>query len=100
MATNYLQIDAIASDPKIRSGRPVIAGTGITVMTLVLAHTTGDKFPPEVIAEHYHLTLGQVHAALAYYYLHQAEMEEQLSKEMEETERLLDDLRQQGRLIE
>lgn len=97
MATNFLNIDAIVSDSK---GRPVIVGTGIRVMTIVLAHTTGDKFPPEVIAEHYRLTLGQVHAALAYYYLHQAEMDEQLQKEMEETDRLLDDLRKQGRLIE
>jgi uncharacterized protein (DUF433 family) len=100
MVANILAINEIVSDPKIRNGRPVIAGTGITVMTIVLAHTTGDKFPPEVIAEHYRLTLGQVHAALSYYYLHQAELDENLQHEMEETERLLDDLRKQGRLIE
>lgn len=97
MASNVLH-DAIVSDPKIRSGRPVIAGTGITVMTIVLAHTTGDKFMPEIIAEHYRLTLGQVHAALAYYYFHQAELDENLRQEMEETERLVAELEKQGKL--
>ena len=100
MAANILNIEEIVSDPKVRSGRPVIVGTGITVMNIVLAHTTGDKLAPETIAEHYRLTLGQVHAALAYYYLHQAEMDEQLRREMEETEQLKIELRKQGRLLE
>lgn len=98
MVTNILSINEIVSDPKIRGGRPVLAGTGITVMTIVLAHTTGDKLPLSTIAEHYRLPLGQIHAAMAYYYLHQAELDEQLHLEMEETERLVRELEQQGKL--
>ena len=98
MGENILSINEIVSDPKIRSGRPIIAGTGITVITLILANTTGDKLPPPVIAEHYDLTLGQVHAALAYYYLHQTELDEQLRQEMEETEQLVAELEKQGKL--
>lgn len=48
-------------------------------MTVVLAHTTGDKLPLEVLAEHYGLPLGQVYAAMTYYYLHQTEMDKQLN---------------------
>ena len=98
MAANILHIDEIISDPNVRGGRPIIAGTGITVMNIVLAHTTGDQLAPETIAEHYHLSLGQVYAALAYYHLHQEELDKQLQQEMEETERLVNELEQQGKL--
>lgn len=98
MVANVLSINEIVSDPNVRGGRPVIAGTGLTVMNIVLTHTTGDKLSLETIAEQYDLTLGQVHAALAYYYLHQAELDEQLEKEMAETERLVNELEKQGRL--
>jgi uncharacterized protein (DUF433 family) len=93
-----LNISEIVSDPKIRGGRPVLAGTGITVMNIVLANTTGDKLAPETIAEHYGLPLGQVYAALSYYHLHQQELDEQLQQDMEETERLVAELEQQGKL--
>lgn len=98
MAVNILSINEIVSDPTIRGGRPVIAGTGITVMTIVLAHTTGDRLPAEVIAEHYRLTLGQVYAALSYYHLHQAELDAQLEREMAETDELVAELERQGKL--
>ena len=98
MAANILQIEEIVSDPDVRGGRPVIAGTGITVMNIVLTHTTGDKLSAERIAHDYQLGLGQVYAALAYYHLHQAELDAQLEREIEETERLVAELEQQGRL--
>jgi len=98
MTAKVLSISEIVSNPKIRSGRPVIAGTGITVMTIVLAHTTGDQLTPDQLAESYGLSLGQVYAALAYYHLHQAELDKQLQVEMEETEQRIAELDQQGKL--
>jgi uncharacterized protein (DUF433 family) len=100
MTPTILNISEIVSDPKVRGGRPVIAGTGLTVMNIVLTHTTGDQLSLEDIAAHYQLTLGQVYAAMAHYHLHQAELDEQLRQEMAETERLIDEIRKQGRLIE
>jgi uncharacterized protein (DUF433 family) len=97
MGANILAIEEIVSDPKVRGGRPVIRGTGITVMNVVLAHTTGDKFPLERVADGYGLTLAQVHAAMAYYYLHQAELDERLQLEKQETERLLEELNRRGK---
>jgi uncharacterized protein (DUF433 family) len=100
MAATILSISEIVSDPKIRGGRPVIAGTGLTVMNIVLAHTTGDKLSPEQIAEQYRLTLGQVYAALAYYHLHQTEIDDEIRTDITDAERLQEELRKQGRLLE
>jgi uncharacterized protein (DUF433 family) len=99
MTMTILNISEIISDPKVRGGRPVIAGTGLTVMNIVLTHTTGDKLTLEEIAQNYDLSLGQVHAALAYYYLHQPELDEALQREMKETVRLLNELDYQRKLI-
>jgi uncharacterized protein (DUF433 family) len=99
MVANILSINEIVSDPKIRRGRPVIAGTEIMVMTVVIAHISGDKLSYEEIAQHYDVSLGQIHAAMAYYYLHQQEMDERFQRETEETQRLLDELEKQGKLL-
>lgn len=98
MAATILNISEIVSDPNVRGGRPVIAGTGITVMNVVLANTTGDKLSPDRIAYGYGLSLGQVYAALSYYHLHQAELDEQYQHEMKETEQLVAELERQGKL--
>jgi hypothetical protein len=37
--------------------------------------------PAQVVAEYPHLTMAQVHAALAYYWLHQAEIQEDIENE-------------------
>jgi len=81
MTPTSLNISEIVSDPKVRGGRPVIAGTGLRVSDVVLTHTTGDKLSAEQIAHNYRLTLGQVYAALSYYYLHQAEIDEQIGRD-------------------
>ncbi len=98
MALTVLNINEIVSDPKIRGGRPAVAGTTITVMTIVLAHTTGDKLPLERIAADYRLNLGQVYAALAYYYLHQGEMDAQLQQDAAAAQMSIAELERQGKL--
>ena len=94
-----LNIAEIISDPAIRNGRPVINGTTLCVYDVVLAHTTGNKLPPAELADNYQLTLGQVHAALAYYYLHQAAIDAEIQRNAEEAEVYLRELEQQGKLI-
>jgi uncharacterized protein (DUF433 family) len=76
------------SDPEIRGGRPVLKGTGLRVEDVMFTHTTGDRLSPEQIAEHYSVTVGQVHAALAYYHLHKEEIDEQIRRDVEEVEKL------------
>lgn len=98
MSTTILSIDEIVSDPKIRSGRPVIRGTGLMVMDVVLSHTTGDELSAEEIAEHYRVPLSGVYAALSYYHLHREQLDEQLRQENEKAEQLILELEQQGKL--
>ena len=82
----------IYRDPKIRGGRPCVAGTGITVHRIVQWHKMGQA--PEEIAEDYpHLSLAQVHAALAYYYANHDEVERELLAEEEEERRLYEEHR-------
>jgi uncharacterized protein (DUF433 family) len=72
-----LALEYIVRDPKIRGGRPVVAGTGIRVMDIAALTKYHHRSPAE-ITESYGLTMAQVHAALAYYYDHQAEIDTQL----------------------
>ena len=79
----------IDRDPRIRGGRPKIAGTGVTVMRIAGWYKMGRT--PEEIADGYgHLNLAQVHAALAYYHANSDEIEADLAEEeafFEEVER-------------
>lgn len=68
----FQAINLIAIDPKIRGGRPHIAGTTIEVSAIAkIVHMQA----PEEIASDYRLTLAQVYAALAYYYEHKVEID-------------------------
>jgi uncharacterized protein (DUF433 family) len=64
----------ITRSEDIRGGRPRIAGTGVTVQRIVGWYKLG--LMPEEIADRIgHLSLAQVHAALAYYHANRDEIE-------------------------
>ena len=67
----------IESKPGIRSGKPCIAGTRISVSDVVIWTEQG-KSPDEIVTDYPQLSLTQVHSALAYYYSHQAVIDEQI----------------------
>ncbi len=77
----------IARRPEIRGGRPCIAGTGISVRRIAQWHNMG-LIPEEIARKLGHLSLAQVHAALAYYHANQEEIEADLEAESRETEAL------------
>jgi uncharacterized protein (DUF433 family) len=79
MATATVNIgNLIAQDTGVRGGRPRIAGTGVTVQRIVDWYKQG--MSPEEIAHRIgHLSLAQVHAALAYYHANQEEIEADLA---------------------
>ena len=56
----------ISRTPGVRGGRPTIAGTGISVRAIAVDSNLGES-PEEIAANRPHLSLAQVHAALAYY---------------------------------
>lgn len=77
-----LNIDLIVSDPKVRGGRPVVAGTGVRVLdiaTVMLFH----QQDTDGLAAWFDLSLAQVHAALAFYYQHKAEIDEEIRQQRE-----------------
>jgi uncharacterized protein (DUF433 family) len=77
----------IVRTPEIRGGRPRIAGTGVTVRRIVGWYKLG--LSPEEIADRIgHLSLAQVHAALAYYHANRDEIEADISAEEIEADRL------------
>ena len=77
----------IVPTPKIRGGRPHIAGTGVTVRRIVGWYKLG-LTAEEIAAEISHLTLAQVHAALAYYHANQEEIEQDIAEEEAVAEQL------------
>ena len=71
----------------IRGGRPIIAGTGVTVRRIVVWYKLG--LTPEEIPDRIgHLTLAQAYAALTYYHANRDEIEADLAQEVAEAERL------------
>lgn len=77
----------ISRRPEIRGGRPCIAGTGVSIHRIAQWHNMG-LIPEEIARKFGHLSLAQVHAALAYYHANQAEIDADLEAEARETEAL------------
>jgi uncharacterized protein (DUF433 family) len=61
---------------------PIIAGTTMKVVELVMAHLAYGWSPEELHFQFPYLTLGQIYSALAYYWDHQAEMDEDIERRM------------------
>src|SRR5437016_4586342 len=70
----------IERSPEIRKGRTCIAGTGVTVRRIAGWHNMG-LAPEEIAAKMEHLTLAQIHAALAYYYANCDEIDSDIAAE-------------------
>jgi uncharacterized protein (DUF433 family) len=70
----------IESSPNIRKGRPRIAGTGVTVRRIAGWHNLGLS-PEEIAAKIEHLSLAQIHAALAYYHANKTDVDSDIAAE-------------------
>ena len=82
----------ITQTPGICGGRPRIAGTGVSIRRIVGWYKLG--WSPEEIGDRIgHLSLAQVHAALAYYHANQPAMEAEMAAESAEEKRLERDRR-------
>jgi len=77
MQTTY---EHIALDEK---GTPVIAGTTLKVIELVVERIAHGWSAEELQFQHPYLTLGQIYSALAYYADHQAELEKDIESRLE-----------------
>jgi uncharacterized protein (DUF433 family) len=70
----------IVTQPDIRGGRPCLAGTGMTVHAVAARHLRGMS-AQDILDEFPDLDLSRIHAALAYYFANQTEIEEDLESE-------------------
>ena len=75
----------ITRTPGIKGGTPHIAGTGVTVRTIVRWHRSG-LLPEQIAARIGHLSLAEVHAALAYYYANQTAVDRETAEEESESD--------------
>src|SRR5262245_21986726 len=64
-------------------GIPVIAGTKTKVVKVVLDRLAYHWDADEIHRQHPHLSLGQIYSALAYYYDHQAEMDQEITDRLQ-----------------
>lgn len=69
----------IVIEPDILGGEPHIAGHRIAVSHIV-TWIVSQHATPEAIAGEFHLTLGEVYAALSYYYDHKDEIDHSIAK--------------------
>jgi uncharacterized protein (DUF433 family) len=82
MATAQTLEGLVIRDPELRGGRPIIAGTGVTVRTVVGYYKLG--MTPEEIADEMGIALSGVYGALAYYHLNREEIEADIQENSEE----------------
>lgn len=62
---------------------PMIVGTTMKVTELVLDHLAYGWSPEELHFQHPDLTLGQIHSALAYYWDHKAELDQDIERRLQ-----------------
>ena len=67
---------------------PIIAGTKMKVVELVLERMAYGWSPEELHFQHPYLTLGQIHSALAYYWDHQKELDQDIEGRLEFVDRV------------
>ena len=79
LTARKLDYPYITSNAGIAGGRPIIAGTRITVNSIDGYYQLGMSID-EILDSLHHLTPSQVHSALAYYFDHQDEINSDLEE--------------------
>jgi uncharacterized protein (DUF433 family) len=77
----------IKSDPKIRGGKPCIAGTGVSVHRVSVWHNLGYR-PEQIAYEIGHVTEAQVYAALTYYFANKGAIDAEIAEEEAEADKM------------
>ena len=69
-------------------GVPIIQGTTIKVIELVLEKIAYGWSPEELATNHPYLTLGQIHSALAYYWDHQENLDQEIERRLRQVDKI------------
>jgi uncharacterized protein (DUF433 family) len=73
----------IVRTPDTCGGRPRIAGSRIQVKDVAIMHERMKMSPEKIVADYPHLTLADIHAALAYYHDRRGEMDAEIEADEE-----------------
>lgn len=71
-------------------GSPLIAETNMKVVELVVESKAYGWSPDELYFQHPYLSLGQIHSALAYYWDHVEELNEDIERRLRDADRRRD----------
>ncbi|MEK6303238.1 MAG: DUF433 domain-containing protein [Acidobacteriota bacterium] len=80
VTTTHIELD--------ERGVPWIVGANTKVIEVVLDKLAYGWSPEEIHFQHPALSLAQIHAALGYYYDHQAELDDEIMRQVKEIETL------------
>ena len=78
--------ERISKVPGVCGGRTCIAGHRVRVLDIVVWHEHQGLTPDEIVSQIPSITLADVHAALAYYFDHREEIQEEIRAERAEAE--------------
>jgi uncharacterized protein (DUF433 family) len=81
-----LKYPYISRDKNIRQGQPVISGTGIRVLDIVVRYALMDMTPEDILISFPHLTLSQIHDALSFYYDHKVALDNEWKTAVKEAD--------------
>ena len=79
MPIPYIEVD--------EKGTARVAGSRSKVINIVM-DTMNGMAPGEIHEQYPHLSLAQIHAALAYYYDHKSQIDQEIRRELEEVDAL------------
>lgn len=79
----------IWSRPDLHSGRPCLAGTGLSVRTVAICREAWGLSAEEILEQFPHLDLARIYAALAYYYANREAVDADIEAERAFGERLM-----------
>lgn len=78
--TNHIRLDD--------QGRAWVDDSNVKVIEIALDHVAYGWSAEEIQRQHSHLTLAQVHAALAFYYDHQSEFDKSIAGSLSRADKL------------
>ncbi len=78
--------ERISKTPGVCGGRACIAGHRIRVLDIVIWHEHQGLSPDEIVSQTPSLSLADVHAALAYYFDHREETQDEIRSERAQAE--------------
>ncbi len=78
----------IERNPAVCGGKPCVAGTRIRIWDVHIWHNLQGRRPEQIVADFPQLSVADVHAALAFYYDHREQIEQEMKEAEEFSNRL------------